>query len=496
MGQAGNRAVVVAALLSAVAVLLALPAAGMAKRTYSSPGYHWNGKLPKVAPVIPGKLIKLGDGAYPHVLVDAAGTGQIAYTTEPEDGPSVLHDCVLMRGQTGCAANPGLVPDEPGADPRYNTDNQGPTPLAIGNQLLMLTSRYPIPETLPDGTTGYPTFLYTSEDGGKSFTGPGEVGQLAVSGNAVVFGGDNPQIGIISDTETGGTFFQASPPGAFTSQRLVLGDQGPDEAYNGRLAVDGTRRSPSSPIWTTTSTSASTTAPATSSTPTAGHGRGSTARATRAWSVVPAASGCSTRRPTPGRCSSSRSCTACPPGAASQVTPNTRLPARQLRDHRGRRRATHGRMVQRRSSSTSLYTQSSTDGRHWSAPQLIAKGLDDPSYMTLGSAGDGGGFAAFQTPEPGGVVAQSDRRRQLRLGRRDRSEGPGQPRRRWDRRARRRSERIGVVHRRALRRHRRDRRGRLFPARPQEPEPAARRSSPARSASTAWRSSPAPASRS
>ena len=34
--------------------------------------------------MIPGKLIKLGDGAYPHVLVDAAGTGQIAYTTEPE----------------------------------------------------------------------------------------------------------------------------------------------------------------------------------------------------------------------------------------------------------------------------------------------------------------------------------------------------------------------------------------------------------------------------
>jgi hypothetical protein len=241
VGRIGNRAVVVtAALLGAVVMLLMLPAAGIAARTYSSPGYHWNKKLPKVAPVIPGKLIKLGDGAYPHVLVDAAGTGQIAYTTEPEDAASTLHDCVLMRGQTGCAANSGLIPNEPGEDPRYNIDDDGPTPLAVGNQLLMLSHRYPISEPLPDGTTGYPTFLWTSEDGGKSFTGPGEVGNLGVSGNAVVFGGDNPQIGIISDTETGGTFFQASPPGAYTSKRLVLGDQGPDEAYNGRLAVDGT----------------------------------------------------------------------------------------------------------------------------------------------------------------------------------------------------------------------------------------------------------------
>jgi hypothetical protein len=231
--------VVWAALMGAFAVLLAMPAAGMAKRTYSSPGYRWSKKLPAVAPVIPGKLIKLGDGAYPHVLVDAAGTGQIAYTTEPEDAPSVLHDCVLMRGQTGCGANSGLVPSEDG-DPRYNIDDDGPTPLAVGNQLLMLSHRYPIVETLPDGTSGYPTFLWTSEDGGKSFTGPGEVGNLGVSGNAIVFGGDNPQIGVISDTMTGGTFFQATPPGAYTSDRLNLGDQGPNEAYNGRLALDGT----------------------------------------------------------------------------------------------------------------------------------------------------------------------------------------------------------------------------------------------------------------
>jgi hypothetical protein len=59
----------------------------------------------------------LGDGADPHVLVDAAGTGQIAYTAQPlatANQPSMLRDCVLLRGQTGCSANAGLVPPEAG----------------------------------------------------------------------------------------------------------------------------------------------------------------------------------------------------------------------------------------------------------------------------------------------------------------------------------------------------------------------------------------------
>jgi hypothetical protein len=106
------------------------------------------------------------------VLVDAAGTAQIAYTTYPQTlgPPSALHDCVLLRGQSGCQANNGLVPPEAG-DPTYNLDSDGPFPLSVGNELLMLTHRYPLPETLPDGSSGYPTFLYTSEDAGKSFTG-------------------------------------------------------------------------------------------------------------------------------------------------------------------------------------------------------------------------------------------------------------------------------------------------------------------------------------
>ena len=69
-----------AACLTAAALV---PAVAGATPSFHTPGYRWNRKLPKVAPVIPGKLITLGDGEYPHVVVDAAGTGQIAYTTAP-----------------------------------------------------------------------------------------------------------------------------------------------------------------------------------------------------------------------------------------------------------------------------------------------------------------------------------------------------------------------------------------------------------------------------
>ena len=59
-----------------------------------------------------------------------------------------------------------------------------------------------------------------------------------------MFGGSQPQLGWITDTMTGGTFFQSTAPGSFSSARLNLGDQGPDEAYNGRLALDGAGSNP------------------------------------------------------------------------------------------------------------------------------------------------------------------------------------------------------------------------------------------------------------
>ena len=397
INRIGARLAVLGCVIAAVAGAAAVPAS--ARRLYRSPGYHWNHKLPKVAPVIPGKLISLGDGADPHLLVDAAGTGQIAYTTSPTPGPSVLHDCVLQRGQTGCAANSGLVPPEAG-DPAYNIDDDGPTPLAIGNQLLMLDHRYPNPETLPDGSTGYPTFLWTSEDGGKTFTGPGTIGNLGVSGNAIVFGGDQPQIGVITDDMTGGTIFQSTPPGAYTSNRLNLGDQGPDEAYDGRLALDGNNpvaefQDLSNHIYIREY-----------------NGIGDINNSS-SWSVAeidgqgysrlvggPSGVWLLYQKTYSGPLFVQRIVHGAVSGAASQVTPSTDFEhANYAITEDADGRLTVGWFT---SGPTNLYVASSTDGRHWGAPQIIARNLNEPSTLVIGAAGDGGGFAAFQEPEQGG----------------------------------------------------------------------------------------------
>jgi hypothetical protein len=382
-----------------VGLTTAAPAAA-ARHVYTTPGYHWNHKLPKVSPVIPGKLIKLGDGTEPRVLTDAAGTGQIAYDSNTTGGfgPSVLHDCVLLRGQTGCAANSGLIPQEDG-QAQYNIDDDGPTPLAVGNQLLMLDHRYPNPETLPDGTTGYPTFLWTSEDGGKTFTGPGEVGNLSASGNAIVFGGDQPKLGWISDTMTGGTFFQSTPPGAFSSARLNLGDQGPDEAYDGRLALDGDL-------------------PVAEFQDLSNHifireynGVGDI-NSSSSWSVNkidgqgysrlvggPSGVWLLYQKTFSGPLFLQRIVRGAPSGAASKVTPNTDFQhANYAITEDASGRITVGWFT---SGPNNLYVTSSTDGRHWSAPQVIARNLNEGSDLSLGSAGDGGGFAAFQEPDKG-----------------------------------------------------------------------------------------------
>jgi hypothetical protein len=395
------RRVVWGVLVAVLAVAMTGGVAAAKGHPFSTPGYHWNHKLPKVAPVIPGKLIKLGDGLYPRVLVDGAGTGQIAYSVVPTtiSTPSVLHDCVLMRGQTGCASNAGLIPPEAG-DPAYNIDENGPQPLAIGNELLMVDNRFPNPENLPDGTTGYPTFLWTSEDAGKTFTGPGTIGNLELSGNAIVFGGDHPQIGIITDTNSGGTLFQATPPGAFSGQTLNLGDSGPDQALAGRLAVDGTRpvaefQDLSNHIFIREYNGVGDIYSSSSWSRAEINGEGYSR-------IVGGPSGVwlMYQKTFSGPLFVQRIVNGQPSGAAQKVTPNTDFNhANYAITEDAAGRITVGYFVE----STTLYVTSSTDGRHWSTPQIIAKGLNEPSALALGAAQDGGGFAAFQEPEAGGL---------------------------------------------------------------------------------------------
>ena len=91
-----------------------------------------------------------------------------------------------------------------------------------------------------------------------------------------------------------------------------------------------------------------------------------------------------------------------PSGAPNRITPNSNFSHANYDDHRGCVGPHHRRGLLVHRERLGLFVTSSTDGRHWSAPQIIARNLNSPSDIQLGAAQDGGGFAAFQEPEPGG----------------------------------------------------------------------------------------------
>lgn len=172
--------------------------------------------------------------------MDAAGTAHIVWNQDGgETGGDQLRYCRLKRGATGCDKTAALIPQQPGTynSPAFNDDIAGPRVVAIGDDLVFLSHRYPNVVAKPDGTqTDRTTYAWISDDGGNTITGPAIVGDGEPSGGAVVFGN---RIGLISDTRTGGTFFQSIAPGTYTSAEANLGAGGPDRAYSGSLAASG-----------------------------------------------------------------------------------------------------------------------------------------------------------------------------------------------------------------------------------------------------------------
>ena len=212
---------------------------------YHTPGYKGLCRAPKTGeqPVLPP--IALGEnGRSPQVLVDDAGTAHIVWNQDGGDaGPDLLRYCRLKRGAKGCDNPPAaLAPDQPGPfnSPGVNDDIAGPRILAVSNGLIFLTHRYPNVVPKPDGTdSDRTTYMYTSDNGGQTITGPAIVGDAEPSGGAFSFGADASRIGLISDTRTGGTFFQVIDPGSYTSSQANLGGNGPDRAYSGSVISVG-----------------------------------------------------------------------------------------------------------------------------------------------------------------------------------------------------------------------------------------------------------------
>src|SRR3954453_9803099 len=246
------RGVVAAAALLALAV----PAPSLAARRvsgYVSPGYKPK-RIPKtfVPAKPPAPVVMPASGNSPHVFVDGAGSAHIAFADPNGTGADIIRTCRLPRGGSACPASAALSPDQPAAgnDPQTNQDFDGPYPLAVGNELLVVDSRCCNRAATPDGgTTESPVYLYTSEDAGATFTGPtdanpsaGLIGTQDPSGDAIVYGGEVPSIGLVSSVQTGGTLFQGVPAGSFTSDTANLSLRpDKDDASNGRLGLDGNR---------------------------------------------------------------------------------------------------------------------------------------------------------------------------------------------------------------------------------------------------------------
>lgn len=242
-----NGRIAGAALLAAIAGMVALgasPATGIAgAATYRTPGYRGVRRAPRTVPARPpAPLVLTQSGERPQVLVDAAGTAHVTWNERGEgDAPDTLRYCRVRRGGRGCEVEQRLVPEQPydgGNAPGFNDDVGVPRVLGLNDQLVLLTNRYPNTFPGPDGEYhASNTYLFASDDGGATFGPPALVGTGQTSGQPGVFGsGDALRIGLVSDTQTGGTFFQQILPGRYSPATVNLGGDGIDSAV---AAIDG-----------------------------------------------------------------------------------------------------------------------------------------------------------------------------------------------------------------------------------------------------------------
>lgn len=208
---------------------------------YRTQGYQGRRSLPRTGPEpTPRATVLSSNGWKPDVHVDAAGTAHIVWVDDVDAAGQplandLLHYCRLPRGASACD-NPTQTPFDPARTP--SEDFAGPRILQIGDGLVVLTFRYPVVVDHPDGATSDRTlYAYTSVDGGTTWSAPVIVGTQEPSGGALVFGGVNPKIAVISDTQTGGTRVQTIVPGQYTRATALLGPG--NEAYSGSLALDG-----------------------------------------------------------------------------------------------------------------------------------------------------------------------------------------------------------------------------------------------------------------
>lgn len=204
-------------------------------------------------------IILSARGARPSIAVDEEGTAHVVWNESNFGSADVLHYCRVPRGAGACVGEQTFVP--PDGEAQYNTDTAGPRVVITGPQdISILTFRYPNVVTVNRAGSPlancydlYPppseechagssnTWIYNSTDGGQTFGTPHVFSHRSPSGDAAVLqvpfsGGSGPLIATVTDTESGGTFFDSAPPDGYARTDANVGDEGRDRAYGGTVA--------------------------------------------------------------------------------------------------------------------------------------------------------------------------------------------------------------------------------------------------------------------
>ena len=125
---------------------------------------------PSAAPAAAAVPFQVGVGEDPDVAVAPNGTAHIVWSSRPI-GAEQVHYCQVPRGARACGVRRTVTPPGTGDTPAV---------LLSGNSIFIVASRL---SSNPSGT-----FLYTSANGGQSFSGPTRIGTLGYGLDDAVLG--------------------------------------------------------------------------------------------------------------------------------------------------------------------------------------------------------------------------------------------------------------------------------------------------------------------
>lgn len=233
--------------LVALPVMLAAvtPAAAAAVPSYRSPaGVDVLTKAPAKAPLpLPPAVPLSSSGTFPDALVDEAGTAHIVWNEGRGEDADVAVYCRLKRGASACDGPPVTLAWNKaygeGDSPAFNVDNEGPKIVRVGEQLVVLSHRYPTVSEKPDGSgpSSQTVVAWSSTDGGRTWSDASIVGRWALGQVGLVGEGDKQRIvNLAQDPLCPGMCAAEFRSGEYSGSASDLAT-GPDQAYSATLAV-------------------------------------------------------------------------------------------------------------------------------------------------------------------------------------------------------------------------------------------------------------------